>query len=181
MNYFTGDLAPTATYKKRSWLYVPHASGEVVFAKLGTDGKALRDDAGKVVTETIPGKGLLTIKVQHARGYGCKCEVDSYVLDQVEPEHPGTRCFWLLNVSDPTQEQPYVVTLGGIERCRCTAGICLVPTGCKHTHAVQAMLDLGIFDDLETPAGSNERCGQWIEPSAPIAEEVPVWMQPVPF
>lgn len=205
MNLLTGELSETATYAARTWAWVSLGTGFVTIDRVLP--------SGEIVQESIPALGKLSIRQQFRhRRYGAATvamgdggkkvklsrddiaplyahkpttwEADSYAVEEIPAEEPGTRLFLLLNLTDPESQQngPYKVTVGGANRCRCIAADCRQPI-CKHRDSVQALYELGVFDDLETPADSNERGGQWCEPDLPAepVEEVPVWMQPVPF
>jgi hypothetical protein len=126
LSILTGDLGPTATYSRRSFAWVSNGSGEVDMP----DG------------EIVPGLGKLTIKLQHGRRCGCKCELDTYAVGEVEPEEIGTRLFLLLSLTDADQREPYSVTIGGANRCRCLAGI-VDRYACKHRDALAALIEAG--------------------------------------
>lgn len=140
VNVITGDLGPTATYQRRSFAWVSNGSGFVSHERTLADGEQIE--------EVVPALGKLTIKVQHAKGCGCQCEIDTYAVEEVAPEQIGTRLFVLLNLSDPSQREPYRVTVGGMNRCRCQAGVCKVPS-CKHRDACAALVAEGAFEPSE--------------------------------
>lgn len=128
LTILSGDLSPTPSYARRSWCWVSNGTGEVVLPS----------------GEVIPGLGVLTIKVQHARKYGAKCEVDSYVVVEADPAQPGCRTYWLLNITDRDQFQPYECSVGQVCRCRCKAGAC--HKACKHEDSIAAAERAGAFD-----------------------------------
>lgn len=199
MQLLTGDLGGTATYASRSYAWVSLGTGEVTFDRQLPPTEVVLE-SGEVVTvpgavarETIPALGKLTIKVQsrsrrytemavpawaapyYRPGKPTVYEVDTYAVEEAQPEEPGTRLFVLLNLTDPVQREPYKVTLGGMNRCRCMAGQCRVASGCKHRDALAALIEQGAFDDaepppLDLPADSPERSGRWHEPDP--AEDV---------
>lgn len=126
----TGVLPPTRTYHRRSWVWLTNGSGEVDHPLTG---------------EILPGLGKLTIKLQHSRnGVRRNVEIDTYAVDEVEPQYPGCRAFVLLNLSDPQQREPYLVHVGGVDTCRCRAGLCRVDN-CKHRDACEALIEEGLI------------------------------------
>lgn len=136
----TGDLGPTATYARRPFAWVPAVGGLISHGQLSPDGD--------VADELIPAVGKLTIRVQHGRGWTCNYEQDTYAVEEIEPDEPGTRLFLLLNLTDPTQREPYRVTVGGENKCRCIAGcVKRKPLGCKHRDAL-AVLAPNIVPEL---------------------------------
>lgn len=191
MILLTGELSSTATYAARTWAWVSLGAGFVTIDRVLP--------SGEIVQQSIPALGKLSIRQQfRQRRYGAATvamgddgnkvkvgrddiaplyahkpttwEADTYAVQEFDSEYPGSRHFVLENLTDPNQNEPYSVHVGGIQKCRCMAGDCKVVTGCKHVHACEALLSLGVFDDLETPADSNERSGQWCEPDLPEAE-----------
>ena len=150
LTVLSGTLEPTATYCRRSWVWLSTGSGEAVVPRTG---------------EVVPCLGLLWITVQHRPrrwyelphttgtlpAYFAKkpagVEVDQYAVEELEPEQPGTRLFALLNIHDREQGEPYRVTVGGVNRCRCLAGVCRVPSGCKHRSAVIALIEAGALEE----------------------------------
>lgn len=46
-------------------------------------------------------------------------------------------------MTDPEQPEPYRVTVGGMNRCRCMAGKCRNYSGCKHRDAIKAIIEDG--------------------------------------
>lgn len=135
MRIASGDLGATKTYAKRPWYWATFGTGEVWNPRTG---------------EVLPGLGVATIKVQWAEGCGrfgkgVKCEVDSYCVQELPPEEPGTRLFALHNMTDASQGELYKVTIGGANKCRCQAGKCKVEV-CKHRDFIKAGIKEGLFD-----------------------------------
>jgi len=159
--FTTGEMPPTASYGRRSWCFIP-----------------VRADA-----ERFDGRiGNVTLKMQKARGgVGRRIDVDTYAVEfdpNLEPNEHGL-AFWFSNLTDPAQEQPYRVVVGGKSgRCTCTAGQCRVPAtpdvseGCKHRDFLLAALAEGVFDDV-MPADVLARA------AVPPAELRPVAESPV--
>lgn len=132
LTVLSGDLGPTATYSRRSFAWISNGSGEVDMP----DG------------EIIPAIGKLTLKLQHGKGRGLKCELDTYAVAEAEPEELGTRLFVLLNLTDPTQEKAYLVTVGGVNKCRCIAGL-VGHYQCKHEAALSLLVADGILEPAD--------------------------------
>lgn len=126
----TGDLGPTATYARRSFAWVPAVNGMIAHRRPGGE------------FEVLPALGKLTIKLQHGRRCGCKCELDTYAVEEeVEPEEPDTRLFVLLNLTDASQREPYKVTVGGENKCRCIAGCVKRIESCKHRDSLAVLAE----------------------------------------
>lgn len=123
----TNELPPTLTYSHRSYVWFSLGTGEVVMPN----------------GEVVPALGKLTIKLRQGRRRNCKVELDTYAVDEVEPEQFGTRLFVLLNMTDPEQPEPYRVTVGGMNQCRCMAGKCRNFSGCKHRDAMNDLIAAG--------------------------------------
>ncbi len=123
----TNELEPTLTYAHRSYVWFSDGTGEVIMPG----------------GEVVPGLGKLTVKMRHGRRWNCKTEIDTYAVEEVDAEEFGTRLFVLLNLTDKTQPEPYRVTVGGMNRCRCMAGRCRVPSGCKHRDSVADLIESG--------------------------------------
>lgn len=149
MIVLTGELDPTATYAARSWAFVSNGMGMI----------DVLDPKTKRVRETIAGDGKLTIRLQHRTrrvlrndclGKPRFIEIDTYAVAAVEPQYPGTTAVMLLNLDDPEQREPYLVHVGGIEKCRCMAGDCKVK--CKHVDAVTSLLSQLEMFELELGA-----------------------------
>lgn len=162
LTILTGDLPSTATYAARSWVWVSNGSGFVTIDRT--------TDIGEVVTETIPALGKLTIKQQfrHRRFVPCDWnysdesfgqptyralkpmtyEVDTYAVQEFPAEYPGTRMFALVNLTDPSQERPYEVWVGGVSKCSCIAGNCKTVSD-KHVEALTALLEAGGLEQDE--------------------------------
>ena len=111
LQVITDELSPTATYRNRSFVYLSDGSGYVTMPDSD---------------ESIPAVGKLTILLRKARSELGKEEIDTYAVAEVDAEYPGTRLFLLLNLTDPGQGEPYSVTVGGVNLCRCMAGRCKV-------------------------------------------------------
>lgn len=135
----SGTLEPTATYQRRSWAWVSNGTGEAVNEHTG---------------EVIPCLGVLTIKVQHRDRRECRggwwgvprsCEIDSYAVQEAEPQFPGCVAYLLLNLTDASHREPYLVHVRGYDTCRCKAGSCKVDN-CKHRAALEALLAEGLLD-----------------------------------
>lgn len=132
------DLPPTRTYAARTAVWVSNGSGEV-------------DMPGG---EVVPGLGKLTIRLRKGRAWDCTVEQDTYAVQEVEPEEFGSRLFLLLNLTDRTAREPYRVTVGGRNLCRCKAGRCRVPAddgstaGCKHRDALAALIEAGFLEPV---------------------------------
>jgi hypothetical protein len=118
-------LEPTLTYHHRSWCFHSLGLGFVVVQSTMPDGE--------VIEESLPGDGLLTIRCQSARGRAL----------------PGVREFHLLKLHDLEQREPYRVRVGGVNECRCQAGQCRVPSGCKHRDALAALIAAGGLEPAE--------------------------------
>lgn len=126
----TDDLPATRTYGRRSFAWLPCISGEML--------------------------GELIIKLQHAKtGWGRNLEIDTYAvdLDTPEPGDHGGLAFWLVNLSDETQERPYRCVVGGLTpHCDCMAGKCKVRDTdgelvCKHYCALKYLFDGEYLND----------------------------------
>lgn len=129
------DLGPTRTYGRRSACWIPVDETDERW-----DGRT----------------GSLITNVQKAAGYGRRCEVDSYAVEEV-PLEPGEhgRAFLLVKTDprtdDPAADEVYrcvVNDRGG--RCTCKAGSCRVEV-CKHRDALALVIS---YDVLPTPAWS---------------------------
>ena len=124
LSYQSGTLGPTATYQRRSWLWIP---------------------GGDPASDPL---GQLTIQLQHGNRAGCKVESDTYWVEEVEPERGPGRAFLLLNKTDPDQPDVYRVEILDDERmdwCKCKATQCKVPSKCKHTAACRHLITEGII------------------------------------
>lgn len=131
----TGELPDTATYYSRVFVWVSDGSGEAVMP----DG------------EIVPSLGKLTLRLKRSRRWDAQVETATYAVQEVDAEEPNTRLFLLLKLNTRVREEPYKVTLGGSNTCRCKAGRCRVPAvekvtaGCKHRDAVAALIRLGVL------------------------------------
>ncbi len=123
LDLLCGDLKPTATYARRSWVWMP------------TAGRYEQGD------DRV---GTLTIVQQKSRRAGAKQESDSYaVVEESAFGYPGGRLFLLMNETDDTQEDVYRCVVGGPgEHCTCTAGNCKVGH-CKHRSSLAAIIAEG--------------------------------------
>jgi hypothetical protein len=121
-----GDLPATKTYASRRWVWTRNP-----------DLTALAD-------------GRLTITCKRSAKPGAKAEYDSYdVAEQFEAVR-GFRRFYAVNLESG---EVYEVTLGGRgDLCTCDAAKCKVPSGCKHRHALRAVLAAGGFEREEVEA-----------------------------
>jgi hypothetical protein len=123
-------LNPTATYKVREYLWLPadmeHPSWD---RRLGN----------------------LTIELWHGKGRSTKMECDTYAVEECPPE-PGWmfRQFYLVNLTDPDQAEPYIVRIGRFNTCSCKAGRCRTP--CKHIECLADLIIEGtIPQEYELP------------------------------
>ncbi len=123
------ELGPTATYAARTAVWVSNGSGEVDMPS----------------GEIVPGLGKLTIRLRKAHAWWGRIETDTYAVQEIEPEQMGTRLFLLLNLTDPDQGEPYRVTVGGVNNCRCRAGL-VGRFVCKHQDAIAALIAEGILE-----------------------------------
>lgn len=130
LDMVTGSLEPTATYQRRDWIWIPAAPGVYDDDRIGS----------------------LTILLQKGKGGNCKPEVDTYgVQEDLHTDRPaGARVFLLRNDTDPDQPDVYACTVGADhrgeihQRCTCRAGE--NGKACKHTAALLAMIEEGLFD-----------------------------------
>lgn len=113
-----GELPDTLTFGWRKWLWVP------------TPGHG--------------GDGILSMSQRPLKGGGS--DLDSYGVEEVQPEHRGSRSFLFINLTDEEQEQPYRCTVGAVNQCSCDAGRKgFRRTSCKHRDATQAMIVAGVL------------------------------------
>jgi hypothetical protein len=126
LDYRCGELLPTASYARRSWCWIP---------------------ANREHPEWDRRLGNLTLKVQHASGYGAKCDLDTYAIEELDPIFGIGRVFLLVNLTDLEQSQPYQVTIGDYELCTCQSGKC--KQDCKHSAAIVELIESGILDNEE--------------------------------
>ena len=127
----SGSLQPTKTYASRRWVWTRNP-----------DPAALGD-------------GTLTITCKRSSKPGAKAEDDTYSVAEVAEAVRGWKRFLLVNITDAGQKDVYEVTLGGRgDLCTCDAGRAKVPSGCKHRHALRAVVAAGGFerDAVEAPA-----------------------------
>jgi hypothetical protein len=162
LSFRTGDLAPTATYRRRAFCWVP---------------------ADRDVPEADRRLGNLTLRVEHRgrryfrvrgirpagdepftyrAGPPARVEVDTYAVSEDETPEPGDhggRAFWLFNQTDPDAEEAYRCVVGGLTpKCRCLAGQCKVPEPCKHLAGLTLLVESGILDGLDDdePGGRHQ-------------------------
>lgn len=153
----TGDLAPTATHKRRWWSLV-----------LCTDPADLRD-------------ATLTISQTKGARPGCKVETDTYAVQETPCIGRIGRSFLLLDLTDADQPDVYECYVGTRPQdwsCTCKAGSC--GTRCKHADALADIIGRG---ELPDPSANPEAdCGadpaEAVE-SAPTPEPEPQ-PEPVP-
>lgn len=120
LSMISGDLPPTATYCRRSWVWIPGGPG------------------GRI--------GTLTVQLQRGERRGRRTvsiESDSYAVveDSAPLNHRGA-AFLLLNESDPAADEVYQVVMRPEWRCNCKAGLCRVPA-CKHRESLAAVIEAG--------------------------------------
>jgi FtsP/CotA-like multicopper oxidase with cupredoxin domain len=126
-----GELTPTKTYAVRRWAWVRQS-----------DPTALAD-------------GVLTITLRKSLKPGVKSEDDSYDVAEQQEAVRGWRRFYLVNHANA---EVYEVTLGDRgDICTCDAGKFKVASGCKHRHAMRAVLADGGFDRDENPVPTFRR------------------------
>ena len=129
LDMVTGSLPPTATYKRRDWVWIPTTPGAFGDGRIGS----------------------LTLVLQHSLRTGAKQETDTY---GVEEEHDrdvptGVRSFLLANDTDPGQRDVYRCVAGsdaaGLvhDSCTCQAGACRKP--CKHLDALTHLTTEGVI------------------------------------
>ncbi len=140
-----GDLAPTKTYASRRWVWTRNP-----------DPTALAD-------------GKLTITCKKSAKPGAKAEDDTYdVAEQFEAVR-GFRRFYAVNLASG---EVYEVTLGDRgDLCTCDAGRAKVPSGCKHRHAIRAVIQAGGFDREEPRVVTREPIAVETIPGTPAIEE----------
>lgn len=138
----TGELNPTASYKRRWWTWVP-----------------IDDPAALAI-------GRLTISLQKGVRPGCKVESDCYGVDEVPCVGFIGREFQLANLTDLVNPNVYRVRIGVREHddtCTCDAG----QVGryvCKHVDTLRAILVEGcIPDPREFPADFGPTEAEWLE------------------
>jgi hypothetical protein len=152
LSFRTGDLAPTATYRRRAFCWVP---------------------ADRDVPEADRRLGNLTLRVEHRgrryfrvrgirptgdepftyrAGPPARVEVDTYAVSEDETPEPGDhggRAFWLYNLTDPAAEEAYRCVVGGLTpKCGCKAGKCKADSD-KHLDALTLLVESGILDGLD--------------------------------
>lgn len=155
-DYRSGDFGHTATYARREFCWVPAYP------------------SARAKTRLL---GRLTIKLQpHERRYfkargvapegdepqtlragrPSAVDIDTYLVEEIdypEPGDHGGRAFWLVNKTDPDQQEPYRCVVGGLTpHCNCDGGVCnkhpdLTRTqGCKHKDVLTHLIAEGILD-----------------------------------
>lgn len=96
--------------------------------------------------------GNLTLKLQFRRGTHRKFDLDSYAVEldtAPDPMNNGGAAFWLVNLTDKEQDQPYRCVVGGLKpRCTCKASQCQVRDDegelvCKHYSALKHLTESG--------------------------------------
>lgn len=131
LEMYSDELCPTRTYARRSFTWIPTKP-------------EYRQRTGVL--------GNLLTKLQHSRaGVNRSVEVDSYGVerDTPEPGDEGGQAFWLVNHTDPQQEQPYRCVVGGLKpKCSCKASKCQVRDDagelvCKHFAALTRLIEGG--------------------------------------
>lgn len=120
LSMLTGSLPPTATYCRRSWVWIPG----------GPDGRL----------------GTLTIQLQKGERRGRRTvsvESDSYAIDWDTEPLTGVmgRAMLLANETDPDAAEVYKVVCGPRWSCNCKAALCKLE--CKHAAAIRAMIEAG--------------------------------------
>lgn len=117
-----GSLGETASYTSRGWGFVPSLDR-------GSDD----------------GLGLLALECDRPNGFREESKYNLFELDAL-PGLMGRR-FKLVR-SVPAEPPFYVVTLGGLPSCTCTAGQCRAKEGlraCKHLEALHVILNKGLL------------------------------------
>lgn len=133
------ELPSTRTYFSRVVVWVSNGSGEVDMPS----------------GEVVPGLGKLTVRLKKARRWDAAVVTNTYAVQEVGPEEPGTRLFLVQSLTNRDQRDPYKVTVGGRHTCGCKAGRCRVPEvpdetmGCRHRDALAALIEDGALE----PAG----------------------------
>lgn len=141
LDMFSGELAPTAAYKRRWWHWRP----------------------GDDPTTGVECDGVLTVGMQKGVRPGSKIEEDHYAVQEVECVGRPGRAFFLLNIFDDEQPDVYQARLfaDGVTDCTCTAGQCRVPgtpqvsAGCKHRDALAEVIAAGGLDRAAPSAGAH--------------------------
>lgn len=128
------DLEPTRTYQRRAMTFIP-AKPE------------FRSRTGIL--------GELLVKLQHAKsGHNRSVEVDAYGVEvdtAPDPLNCGGTAYWLVNLTDNTQEMPYRCVVGGLTpRCTCKASKCQVRDDagvlvCKHHCSLRWLTENGFL------------------------------------
>lgn len=143
----SGFLPPTLCYAVRRWTWLRHS-----------DPTALAD-------------GQLTITQRRTLTPGTTSVVERYDVAQQLAPIPGWQVFFCVNL---TSGEVYEVTLGDRgDLCTCRAGLFKVASGCKHRHALRAVIQAGGFD-RDTPASLSLTAVMTVEtapaPLSPIVE-----------
>lgn len=120
MRVFRFELAPSATYRQRSCVWLSGVAS---------------------------GDGVLTITLIYMKAY--KFEQDLYGVEEVPGAQFGERRFQFVRLSEQQgekpQEEPYIVSIGGrFNACTCQAGLLAFRKAtCKHLDSVQHLLAAG--------------------------------------
>lgn len=143
----TGELTATATYRKREWVWIP---------------------ADPTHPDWDRRLGNLTIVLYKSRRCGAGFEADTYAVEELPPEHGLiARQFYLLNLTDQDQDEPYLVRIGRVNTCSCMAGRCH-RYDCKHRDALAELLLESILpDEYEHPPQVLEAARWAAEPDPP--------------
>jgi hypothetical protein len=122
-----GELAPTLTYARRGWVWLP---------------------ADKYAPDWDGADGHLTITLQKTAGGFAKATTTRYLIEeQLRHGWPG-RVFLILKPDDPDQEDVYECFVADDEprsTCSCKAGKCKVDN-CVHRDSLRAVIEAGGFD-----------------------------------
>lgn len=128
------DLEPTRTYQRRAITFIPTK-------------EEYRQRTGMI--------GELLVKLQHSKnGVRRAVEVDAYGVEpdqHAEPGDHGGKAYWLVNLTDKTQERPYRCVVGGLTpKCDCKASQCKIRDEdgalvCKHHCSLRWLTENGFI------------------------------------
>lgn len=93
------------------------------------------------------GDGLLLVTLTYRKGKK-SAESDLYGVEEVPSGSLGVRVFQFVSLNDTEQERPYTTSVGGVERCSCSAGrMCPDGTSCKHIDAIRHLIEAGAMPE----------------------------------